>query len=315
MARRSRDGLTLSQLRALIAVAEHHNFGKASLELDMSQSAVSHAIATLEDELGVILLSRGRYGARLTPVGERIVEQAQKILQSLEVIEKEASFAKGLQGGQVRIAAFRSLATHILPKVIAAFRSNFPGISVSIREYRTQGEVERALRHGEADVGLFHLPGTTELETWELFDDEYFVFLPPNAPIHGKTLTWEDLAQYPLILSPGNDSCSVLIRSHFAKHDQALNIAYEVSEDSTMLSMVQQGLGAAILPRMAAEPIPADLQIYPLPVPLSRTNGVAVLADAMHLPAVFAFLDTLKSMPDIAIANSTSVSFHSVGIT
>jgi DNA-binding transcriptional LysR family regulator len=73
-----------------------------------------------------------------------------------------------------------------------------------------------------------------------------------------------------------------------------LDIAYEIREDSTMVSMVAQGLGTAILPRLAAEPIPAGVQVCYLPVPLERVIGAAILADALQPPAVFAFLDTLK---------------------
>ncbi len=295
MAKQHRDGLTLSQLRALVAVAEQQNFGKASLELDLSQSAISHAIASLEQELGVVLLSRGRYGARLTPVGERIVQQAHTVFAALEVIAQEASLAKGLEGGQVRIAAFRSLATHVLPSAIAQFRSRFPAITVLIREYRTQEEVERVLRQGDADIGLLHMPAAADFETWPLFDDDYFAFFPPGVGVAGDRLTWEQLAHQPLILSPSADSCSVLIRNHFAYHHQPLTIAYEVTEDSTMLSMVQQGLGVAILPRIAAEPVPPDVKMYPLPDSLHRTNGIAILSSALHSPAVFAFIDVLTA--------------------
>ena len=73
-----------------------------------------------------------------------------------------------------------------------------------------------------------------------------------------------------------------------------LNVAYEIKEDATRLRMVAQGLGAAILPRLAAQPIPLGVQVYHLPVPLARVISVSVLADALHPPAVFAFLDMLK---------------------
>lgn len=74
-----------------------------------------------------------------------------------------------------------------------------------------------------------------------------------------------------------------------------MNTACDIQEDSTIVSMVMQGLGAAILPRLAAEPIPASLHIYPLPAPLKRVIGVATISEALHTPAVFAFLDTLKT--------------------
>ncbi len=75
----------------------------------------------------------------------------------------------------------------------------------------------------------------------------------------------------------------------------SLNTASEIQEDSTIVSMVVQGLGAAILPRLAAEPIPKELHVYSLPVPVERVIGVAALSDALHVPAVFAFLDMLKT--------------------
>lgn len=78
-----------------------------------------------------------------------------------------------------------------------------------------------------------------------------------------------------------------------------LNIDYELSEDSTIVSMVMQGLGAAILPRLAAEPIPAEVKVYSFPVDFERVIGVAVLRDALLVPAVFAFLDVVKGAAEV----------------
>lgn len=80
-----------------------------------------------------------------------------------------------------------------------------------------------------------------------------------------------------------------------------MNIAYEVREDSTIVSMVVQGLGAAILPRLAAEPLPPRLQACTLPIPLERIIGVAVLANTLQTPAVFAFLDVLLKSEQFAL--------------
>lgn len=291
----SKTGMKLSQLRALIAVAERGNFGEAALELELSQSAVSHAIAALEDELGVSLFSRGRHGANLTPVGERIVDQAQQVLQLIEGIEREANLAKGLQGGQVRVASFRSAATHILPAAIAHFHAKFPDIAVAIIEHSDFTGVEQALRDGRADIGFTYLPSSDEFETWEVLRDEYVVLLPPSPPLSSNLLTWEQLASYPLIVPCASDVCGIKIRSHFTASKIPLKPAYEVVEDSTIVSMVVQGLGAAILPRLAAEPIPQGVQVRSLPIPLERILGAAVLADALQVPAVFAFLDILKN--------------------
>lgn len=91
--------LKLSQLQVLIAVADCSSFSEAALRIQMSQSAISYAIATLEEDLGVVLFSRGRYGAHLTPVGEQIVDRARQVMYLMEDIAKQANLAKGLHGG------------------------------------------------------------------------------------------------------------------------------------------------------------------------------------------------------------------------
>lgn len=286
--------LKLSQLRALVAVADQGNFGEAALELGISQSAVSHAIATLEETLGVILFSRGRSGAQLTPIGEEVISHARQVLQSLDTMRKVASRAKGLQGGQVRVAAFRSAATHIVPGVIAQFRQSFPAIGISIREYYDHLEVEQALRMGQADVGFTLLPTKDEFETWELLQDEYIVLLAAEVQLDGDRLAWEQLADYPLICL--EDALHLrLINDIHTKLGKTLHVAYRVRQASTLLSMVAQGLGAAVFPRLAAEPIPPGVQVCRLSEPLSRTIGVVLLADALHSPAVFALLDTVMT--------------------
>jgi len=288
--------LKISQLRALVAVAEYGNFSEAALQLDLSQSAVSHAIASLEDELGVLLLIRGRQGAQLTPVGERVITQARQVLCLLEGIVKEANLEKGLKGGSVRIATFRSVATHILPVVIARFRHNFPQIAVTIIEHLDHAGVEQAMHDGRADIGFTLLPASDEFETWELLKDEYVVLLPPTPRLRKTQVTWERLESYPLILPSPTDACYIRVHSHLHTWGFPLKVAYEVNEDSTIVSMVVQGLGAAILPRLAAEPLPAGVQVYSLPVPLERVIGVAILTNALHTPAVFAFLDALRNV-------------------
>ncbi|MGL5060644.1 MAG: LysR family transcriptional regulator [Microcoleus sp.] len=291
--------MKLSQVQALLAVADCGNFSEAALQLELSQSAVSHSIAFLETELGVQLFHRGRHGAQLTPVGERVVEHARQIARLLEMMVKEANLEKGLQSGIVRIVTFRSVATHILPSIIAEFRSRFPQIAVSINEvYYTQA-VEEALRSGKADIGFVSLPLSDEFETRAILQDKYLVLLPPTAQCKNARITWEELANYPLILQPAESSCSIPLRKYLATSKLPLNIGYELSEDSTIVSMVTQGLGVAILPRLAAEPIPTQVKVCSLPADFERVIGVAVLRDALLVPAVFAFLDLVKSAAEV----------------
>ncbi|WOD39025.1 LysR family transcriptional regulator [Nodosilinea sp. E11] len=288
--------MKLSQLRILVAVAEQTTFSDAALYLDMSQSAVSHSISALEDHLGVVLFSRGRHGARLTPVGSRIVGYARTILQQAEAIAKEADLARGLQGGQVRIASFRSIAIHLLPDAIAQFKHHYPDIAVNLSEHDDYRQVEKALREGRADIGFTLLPTTDEFDTWEVFENAYVALFPPTFKPAGAQITWAELAQHPLIMPPADRIMMRDVYEHIQAYGYQLNVVSEVETDTTIVSLVAQGLGATILPRLAAEPIPAQVQVFALPVPLVRMIGAAVVGDALHTPAIYAFLDVLKTL-------------------
>ena len=293
--------MNLYQLEILAAVAEQGSFSTAALTLDISQSAVSRAIAALEEELGIPLLARGRFGAKLTRIGERVISHAQQMLDLRQAIEYEVNLEKGLFGGRLRIASFRSAATHILPPLMARFCSRFPQVDVSIAESDPAG-VEQALRDGEVDLGLVPLPRSDEFLTWEIARDEYVVLLPPSVPLHQDPPSWSDLSSQTFILF-NYAECTSAVRNHWAQWGQSLEVAYGIKEDSTIVSMVAQGLGSAILPRLAALPIPPEVQVRSLPVPLIRVIGVATLANSRLTPAVEVFLDLIRgldqpSLPD-----------------
>ena len=285
--------MNISHLKIFMAVVEKGSFSLAALELGLSQSAVSRAIASLEEELGVSLLARGRFGAYATDFGDRVTVYFQQILQAEADIEAEANREKGLYGGRVRIASFRSVATHVLPPLIAQFSQRFPNVEVSLIE-ADPNAVEQALRENRVDIGLMPLPRTSDdFETWEIMRDEFVVLLPPSAHPAPNPLTWRDLNRSAFILY-NYAECTTAVRQHWQHWQQSLKVAYEIKEDSTIVSMVSQGLGAAVLPKLAALPIPEGIQVRSLPEPLDRNIGAAVLANIWHSPAVFTFLDLLR---------------------
>ncbi|MEL6228946.1 MAG: LysR family transcriptional regulator [Cyanobacteria bacterium J06627_3] len=284
--------MNISQLNVLVTIGECGSFSDAALKLDMSQSAVSRAIASLENELAVALLVRGRLGAKLTPIGERVVKHANQILDLRESIEYEVNLEKSLYNGRLRIASFRSAATHLLPSKIAQFQRAYPRVEVSLDEFDPAG-VEHALRSGEADLGLLPLPRSEDFTTWEIIRDEYVVLLPKAQNPSIQPITWHELSTRSFILL-NYAECTTAVREHWSRWHQPLNVAYNVKEDSTIVSMVAQGLGAAILPRLAAMPIPDTVESRSLPVPLERVIGVAILANVAPSPAVTRFLEVIK---------------------
>jgi DNA-binding transcriptional LysR family regulator len=292
----------ISQLQAFVAVVEHGNFSAAALELGLTQSTVSHAIAALEEELGVILLNRGRYGATITDTGKKILEDAHGILQLLQSIHQKASLDQGLEGGQVRIASVRSVSTHLLPEVIAQFAEAFPMVNLVITEHYVYSELEQALRDGQADLGFTILPTANDFDVWGTLQDEFVALLPPDSLKQSETLTWEKLIAYPMIMTPSTTPHrhTKVIVKHLAQYKLSLNVAYEVQQDSTVISMVRRGLGATIMARLAAEPIPDEIQVRSLPNPLYRTIGVIIVKNTLLPRSAFAFLDVLKRVWTIA---------------
>ena len=283
--------MNIEQLRIFTVVAEIGSFSAAALELDISQSAVSRAIAALESELKVSLLVRGRFGAQLTQLGEQLLAHARQMVALRDRMDDDIALARGLQGGRLRIASFRSAATHLLPPLIARFSQRFPNVEVSLDE-SDPTVVEQQLRAGRADLGLMPLPRSAEFETWEIARDEFVVLVPRSRSLP-ETLTWQTLSRYSFILY-NYAECTSAVRGHWARWGQSLRVAYEIKEDSTIVSMVAQGLGAAILPRLAALPIPESIQVYSLPVRLERAIGAAILPNVLHPPTTFAFLDLLR---------------------
>jgi DNA-binding transcriptional LysR family regulator len=288
--------IKLSQLRALVATVEGGSFGKGALALGVTQSAVSHAIAALEATLGVVLLFRGRQGATPTPIGEKIIDHAQAMLQELGLITQLSQAERSLGTGQVRIAAIRSLATHGLPRAIADFKQRHPQITVTVTRCVNHGEVQQVLRQGGADLGLMDIDAPKGFKIYELLADDYVALLPPQANLPEGPLPWSVASQYPLILPLPQDNSYAKLRAYLTERLVPLTVAYEVNEDATITSMVAAGLGMTILPYLAAIPIPAAVQVISLAQPLQRVLGAVILEEALQGPGVYAFLDTLQQL-------------------
>ena len=282
----------LSQLRALDAVAATGSFSEAALKLDVSQSTVSHSIAALEDALGVVLIHRGRQKASLTPVGDRIFTQAQQILGLVTDMGKEASRARGVEGGLVRIAAYRSMASEVLPEAIAILHQQHPSIQVAITEFETIRDLADSLRDGKADFAIAELLQGEEYETFLIMEDPFIALVP--AGDYPNPLTWETLRTQPLITS-SSDCCRVIL-SFLKEANPPIEVTYLIASDSTAVSMTRQGLGITILPELAAQPVPKEVGVAQLPFSRSRPLGISWHKSALLTPATFALLDVFKDL-------------------
>nr|WP_198152024.1 LysR family transcriptional regulator [Kibdelosporangium sp. MJ126-NF4] len=252
------DDLAPQELRLLLAVERTGSFTAAGREVGLTQSAVSHAVRTCERRIGAVLFDRGRTGAKPTPAGQRALVHARQILRQLELLRSEArGAAAGAVTGPLRIAAFRTAAAHLLPAALERLTARYPGLSprvliVAELGRGTAGEVA----DGRADLAIATLSGETGLpglHYGDLLTEPYLLAHPAGHP---------DPRGLPLIDWPEN--CSSYTREWWSRQDWLPPATLEVADDSVVLSMVAQGLGMAILPRLTLIDPPASVAVVPL---------------------------------------------------
>jgi len=279
--------MTLSQLGAFVAVVDAGSFSGAARVLEMTQSGVSHAIAGLESELGIVLLRRGRNGVRPTEAGGRVLGHAREMLTRAEYMRQEASAAAGVERGRLRVGSIWSVAARLLPGILGAFHRRHPGIDIVLSE-GTDQEVEQWLARGVVDVGLLALPSHAP-QARELLQDALVVVLPRGHALASESsLRIEQLVDVPFIMSKAG--CEPLIRAVFARFGAEPTVRYEAREVPTVLGMVEEGLGITIVPELALPTGTSRLHTVPLDPPVGRSLGVVTRAPDNTSPSVEAFL-------------------------
>jgi len=301
--------MKLSQIRAFVAVARCGKFSQAAVELDLTQPTISHAIATLEADLGVQLLFRGKKGVNLTPAGESVLVHCDRILNSIEDIKQEANRCKSLGGGKVRISAFRGAAAQLLPKIRAEFKLKYPQIEVKIVEEKDCPQVEQMVYEGKADLGFTIMPTSKDLLTIEVLRDDYVILLPSNLKLDldlqtdPPRLSWAQLLTIPIISYPNQNTCFKQIYSYFARAGHQFRPAEQVRESDTIVSLVATGSGAAILPQLSVFHLPDGITMCQLPHPLQRQVVAATPKDINLSHAVWAFTDFLQQLDLSVVSN------------
>ncbi|GAA2785727.1 LysR family transcriptional regulator [Kitasatospora paracochleata] len=261
--------LAPQELRILVAVESEQGFTAAAAALGMTQSAVSHAVRTCERKLGAVLFDRGRHGATPTPAGRRVVGHARRILRLLDRLPFEARESEdGRVAGPLRIAAFRSVAAHVLPPVLARLAERHPDLAPEVSVIRdlgrgTAGEVA----DGRADLGLATLNADTAavpgLVAAPLFTEPYALAHRIGHP---------DPHSLPLV--DWDENCGSYTRSWWQRQDWIPSATINVADDTVVLSLAAQGVGMAIMPHLTLLNPPADLAVTDLgPQPPARQVG------------------------------------------
>lgn len=260
--------MTLSELRYIVAVARERHFGHAAESCFVSQPTLSVAVKKLEEELGVGLFERGQGEVSLTPAGERIVTQAQRVLEEAGVIRELASQSKDQLAGPLRVGAIYTVGPYLFPHLVPILAQRAKGMPLIIRENFTS-VLSDQLKRGDLDVIIISYPfDEPGIQTRSLYDEGFSVLLPKNHALASLPSISPDLLQKESVLLLGDGHCF---------RDQVLRICPDCQQKSTMDGgmqrnleggsletiryMVASGIGITILPDTAVglNHVPWDL--------------------------------------------------------
>ena len=281
--------MNLSKYETLAAVVELGSLTLAARQLNVTQSAVSHTLDSLERELGFPILRRSRAGVRLTDEGERLMPAVRALLSSAEQLDQTASSIRGLDTGLVRIGAFTSVAVHWLPGVLKEFQTDFPKVEFKLLngDYH---DVEQWLSEGSIDIGFVNVPCSLDCECIPLMEDRLLAILPLDS-------RFQSYPKFPLVECETEPFISLLESSdHDARRalDAAgvrPNVRFYTKDDYAILAMVEQGLGMSIMPELLLKGRHDRLLTLPLIPEAKRTIGIAIAAGSRAGPATRRFAD------------------------
>jgi LysR family carnitine catabolism transcriptional activator len=237
-------------LRAFLALADCRHFTRAAERCNLSQSAFSHLIQRLEQEVGAALFNRTTRSVTLTAEGELFAERARRLLADIEASFVDLKDRAAGRKGRVSVAALPSLAANVLPGIFAAYRSRFPGVALELFDCLSDRCLE-CLRDGRVDFALT-APGTrlAEFDARLILSEGFYLVCRRDHPLAArKKLELEDLAGFELIHLARLSS----VRQHVEPALGKIGIRYsgfEVEQLATVAGLVASGLGISLVPEL-----------------------------------------------------------------
>jgi LysR family transcriptional regulator, nitrogen assimilation regulatory protein len=250
--------MDLKQLEAFVHVAELGSFTRAAITLDTNQPALSRLVRQLEVELRHNLLERNGRGVSLTSAGQRMLSHAKGILQQVQRASQDLDELRGASGGHFGVGVTPSFAKVATNRLVHSFRESFPratisvaqGLSTHLIEWLMMGRIDVAVLYDTFDTPLID---KRTVHTEELFligprtgdsDNESRIVEPPMVPLR-------DIVNYPLIIPGRMHAIRRMVESAAAEQGVRLRIALEVDAVASILDLVNEGLGYAVLPLKA----------------------------------------------------------------
>ncbi len=253
----------LRALRCLLSVARHGSLTRASVELGVSESAVSQRLKTLERSLGVKLYESPGGRFRITPTGSRLVEMAVDLFDRIDGFRSE--LGSNESSGSLTVATQDAVVRYVLPEVARVFAAQHPATRLELMT-RNVDETLRLVRLGEADIGIVSeasLPNSLDFVPLRAYQAQFVapkghpLFAGGPPPIE-DLLTPETIDRFPLIAPEHGDATHAHIRAALARLNLPYNIALEVGTTETVKHYVRLGLGVAVISGVCVTPNDAE---------------------------------------------------------
>ncbi len=289
----------LADLRAFVAVAELSSFRAAAESIHLSQPALSRRIEKLEAALGVRLFERTTRSVNLTAVGRDFSHKARTVLDDLENSLLSMQAVAASQLGEVVIACVPSAVYYFLPKVLRDFHEQYPRIRVRIVDDSANGVLESVAR-GEADFGINFI-GTQEpeIEFHVILKEPFVVACHRRHPIaQQEQVTWKELTRYDFMTVDKSSGNRLLVDLALANSDVRPSWCFEAKHVSTLLGLVEAGLGIAVVPRLSMPPAehPTLAQVRLVEPTLERNMGLILRQGRRLTPAAKKLYDMIDTM-------------------
>ena len=258
--------MTLNELRYIVAVAQEKSFGRAAAKCFVSQPALSVAIQKLEEELGTQLFERGKSEVSVTPVGARVVEQAQLVLEEAARIRELARAGRNQLVGSLKLGVIYTVAPYLLPDLIPVLHLRAPEMPLELEENLTE-VLEVELKSGRLDAAIIALPfAPPGVATVFLYEEPFQVVVPSEHKWAKRKSVHPDelVGEHAILLNVGHcfrdqilDACPELNRQDVP--------TARTNSLETVRNMVASGLGVSVLPRDALTPKYHSNLVVPVP--------------------------------------------------
>lgn len=284
--------MTLLDYQVFLEITRLGSFAAAARKMNLTPSAISHAVSGMEEECGFSLFQRGKSGVSLTSGGRRLLPMVQKVLASQEALQQTLSELNGQQRGVVSIGGFNSVCTCWLPPIIRSFRQDHPEISVQVYQGSYE-DVAGWLRDGTVDFGFLSEDAAREFEFTPLSRDRLLCVVPDSfEPANTDYITVEEMSGHPFVLQ--NPGLNTEIRYFIQNHKIDLNIACHVEDDQSSMAMVESGLGICVVPELVLQCFSRPIRSYPIEPAEYRVVGLATVTNTTATPAAQLMMDCIQ---------------------